>query len=374
MNSRQPSNIIITNAANMRRISCKSNTATKSKQVVIIGDTWSAQGLAQLGVQAGHNIIMVNPNKRSRYGPYIRERVKEFSKKKYIRPLDQEKFVSESMNRFKHAPSPYEFFKTADVVVEDKARDDKLNGIFRLNMKIHYLLYKRKLLKEWSSQSPSSAIFVFARPTLIDKLAVMSIISARRHSVIGINLYHPLPVLKLAEIITTIYGSACVSKKSTSAWLEEMGIASVEVIKSGDLQRHLYFLSSFLHMVENGSMTVRDADLVANLCFLVSRLSVARLSVANLLVWVMSKSPLKLVPIVTYFFMVSTRIFSKSSITPFEMADFIGLDKAKLLTDEIRMALLANGKTYKESQMLENLISKGKLGKKTGEGFYSYKD
>ena len=55
------------------------------------------------------------------------------------------------------------------------------------------------------------------------------------------------------------------------------------------------------------------------------------------------------------------------------MADFIGLDKTKLLLDEINMQNEMDGKgKEKERQLLKDLISEGKLGRKSGEGFYTY--
>ena len=55
------------------------------------------------------------------------------------------------------------------------------------------------------------------------------------------------------------------------------------------------------------------------------------------------------------------------------MADFIGLDKTKLLLDEINMQNEMEGKGKgKDIQLLKYLISEGKLGRKSGEGFYTY--
>ena len=71
--------------------------------------------------------------------------------------------------------------------------------------------------------------------------------------------------------------------------------------------------------------------------------------------------------------MISTTNFAKKPIGPFEMADFIGLDKAKSIIDDIGYQQQVDfGDKYKENMLLKYLIKEGKLGRKTGEGFYTY--
>jgi 3-hydroxyacyl-CoA dehydrogenase len=365
MNLRQTAKLMTEYVANahIRRFSHKSNTVeqleTKTKEIVIIGDTWTAIGVAQLGIQTGHNVTMINPSKglTGWFGPKIREGVKIVAKRLYKSPIAQEKFISESMNRLQHASCPNKFIQSADVVVEATASGDPFQK----------LIYKRKLLKEWSSKSPSDTIFAFAQPTttpyiqfLINKIAVMSTISARRHSVIGINFVKPIPVVKVAEVVT-IYGSASDLLKRTIPWLKTMEVNSVVVNDSGDVERNLIKLNNLLHKVENRSMTTSDIDLVT------------KLGRANhTVLWLLSKLSLKLATL-AQFFMISTTNFSKTPMGPFEMADFIGLDKTKSMVDEIcKTNQLESGDKYKESQLLKNLVYEGKLGRKSGEGFYTY--
>lgn len=55
---------------------------------------------------------------------------------------------------------------------------------------------------------------------------------------------------------------------------------------------------------------------------------------------------------------------------PIKLADFIGLDVCLDIMQVIYDNL--NDDRYKPSQLLETLVRDGKLGKKTGEGFYKY--
>ncbi len=55
---------------------------------------------------------------------------------------------------------------------------------------------------------------------------------------------------------------------------------------------------------------------------------------------------------------------------PFELADFIGLDVCLQIMAFLRESL--GDERYRPGEVLERLVAEGKLGKKTGEGFYRY--
>ncbi len=55
---------------------------------------------------------------------------------------------------------------------------------------------------------------------------------------------------------------------------------------------------------------------------------------------------------------------------PFELADFIGLDVCLQIMAFLRENL--GDERYRPGEILEGLVAEGKLGKKTGEGFYRY--
>ena len=55
---------------------------------------------------------------------------------------------------------------------------------------------------------------------------------------------------------------------------------------------------------------------------------------------------------------------------PFELADLVGLDTALSILDVLREGL--NDPKYEARPMLRRLVAEGKLGRKSGEGFYRY--
>lgn len=57
---------------------------------------------------------------------------------------------------------------------------------------------------------------------------------------------------------------------------------------------------------------------------------------------------------------------------PFELADYIGLDTVKFVMDGWA-AKYPEVQLFEASPLVDKLVAEGKLGRKTGDGFYSYK-
>ena len=55
---------------------------------------------------------------------------------------------------------------------------------------------------------------------------------------------------------------------------------------------------------------------------------------------------------------------------PLELADLIGLDTCLSIINVLYERF--KDEKYRPASLLEHLVSKGKLGQKTGEGFYTY--
>ena len=58
-------------------------------------------------------------------------------------------------------------------------------------------------------------------------------------------------------------------------------------------------------------------------------------------------------------------------IGPLALADLIGLDTILHIMNVLHEGFEGNSK-YAPSDLLKNMVSEGKLGRKSGEGFYNY--
>ena len=344
-------------------------TKKQIKEVLIIGDTWTALGIAQLNIQSGHKVTLFNPTiTKSQGGKFnkfnhrvkLLENVKAAAQKRGKNPLivSDKKFIDDAMNHLYIASSPNSAFKTADIVIESV-----IKGTYMQKLRT-----KRNILKAWSSNSPTGSTFAFALPAdkafnlnfFLNKFSAVTSLGKRQRNVIGINFISPVPVVKTCEVCK-FHRTSQNTVEQTLPWLTRIEVSPVLVKNFGDIKHNLIKLQSLIRLVEKGSMTISDIDLVT------------KLGKANhYALWILTKLSLRLATL-AQFVMVSTTDFSRKTIGPFEMADFIGLDKTKLLLDEINMQNEMEGKgKEKESQLLKYLISEGKLGRKSGEGFYTY--
>ena len=56
---------------------------------------------------------------------------------------------------------------------------------------------------------------------------------------------------------------------------------------------------------------------------------------------------------------------------PFELMDFIGIDVNYMATESVFIGLDYNPR-YRPSSLQKQMLEVGKLGRKSGEGFYKY--
>ena len=68
---------------------------------------------------------------------------------------------------------------------------------------------------------------------------------------------------------------------------------------------------------------------------------------------------------------IALKLGAGNPMGPFELGDYVGLDTMKFIIDGWHKSY-PEEPLFKPSPMLDKLVAEGKLGRKSGEGFYKY--
>ena len=151
----------------------------------------------------------------------------------------------------------------------------------------------------------------------------------RPQRVIGMHFFNPAPVMKLVEIVCG-YGTSKETVAKTKEFCARIGKETIVVEKDfpGFMTSRVMnsFLLEALACLEQGVSSVEDIDKGCKLAY-------------------------------------------NHPMGPFEMMDFIGLDTVLAVSETLQVAY---GDRCRPSLVLRQLVGAGRLGRKTGAGFYTY--
>ena len=163
-------------------------------------------------------------------------------------------------------------------------------------------------------------------------IPVMKIAAATRNPqrVLGLHFFNPVPVLPLVELVSTL-----VTSEAAAARTEQFAgsVLGKQVVRCADRSGFVVnallvpYLLSAIRMAEGSVATVEDID----------KAVVAGLS---------------------------------HPMGPLRLSDLIGLDTLKLIAD--KMFEEFKEPLYGPPPLLQRMVEAGRLGKKTGQGFYTY--
>lgn len=164
-------------------------------------------------------------------------------------------------------------------------------------------------------------------------IPIMKIAAATKNPqrVLGLHFFNPVPVLPLVELVSTL-----VTDEAAAARTEEFAsvVLGKQVVRCTDRSGFVVnallvpYLLSAIRMVEAGFATVEDVD----------KAIVAGLS---------------------------------HPMGPLRLCDLVGLDTLKLIAD--KMFDEFKEPQYGPPPLLLRMVEAGRLGKKSGEGFYTYR-
>jgi 3-hydroxybutyryl-CoA dehydrogenase len=223
---------------------------------------------------------------------------------------------------------------TADEQAEVQGRvsaTDQLDGLVECDLVIESvvedLTVKKALLAELDRVAQPDAIFASNTSTLpIVELAVQT---QRPDRVCGLHFFNPAPVMKLVEIVRPITASDQ-TVQSARAFAIACQKEPVEVAdRAGFVVNALLFpyLNNAVRMLENGTASMEDID-------------------------------------------TAMQGGCNFPMGPFALLDLVGLDTSVSILDALYEEF--RDPNYAAVPLLRRMVAAGRLGRKTGRGFYSY--
>jgi len=299
-----------------RGLSTSGQVQAKIQEIVVIGGGLMGAGIAQVSAQTGHKVTLVDISQQvlDKSNARIGESIKRVAKKQFKGDeAGANGFVESAMGNMNVATSANAALATADLVVEAVVENMAL---------------KQKLFAEYDQLAPAKTIFASNTSSL--PISEIAATSSRPDRFGGLHFFNPVPVMKLLEVVR-IPQTSDETYDAMVAWGKAMGKATVECKDTpGFIVNRLLvpYLMEAVRMVERGDASAPDVDL-------------------------------------------AMKLGAGHPMGPFELADYVGLDTNKFIMEGWSQRFPGEP-LFKESPMLNKLVSDGKLGRKSGEGFYKY--
>jgi len=289
----------------------KLSTASPIQEVVVMGGGLMGAGIAQVSAQTNHKVTLVDLNQEvlAKSEKRISASVGRVAKKMFKDDsTSMEAFIRDTMSRLKLTPEAEEALSTADLVVEAITEN---------------LPLKQKLFAAWDEACPARTILASNTSTL--KIADIMKDVKRQDRVGGLHFFNPVPVMKLLEVVRAQQTSD-ETFDSMVAWGRAIGKHTVACKDTtGFIVNRLLgpYIQEAIAMVERGDATFKDVD-------------------------------------------AAMKLGAGYPMGPFELLDYTGLDLHKFINEN------PDHPFRRESELINKMVAEGKLGVKTGEGFYKY--
>ncbi|KAL3272912.1 hypothetical protein HHI36_014371 [Cryptolaemus montrouzieri] len=297
---------------------CLSTSTAKNaiNNVTIIGGGLMGSGIAQVAAQAGNNVTIVEVNsdalKKADIG--IAKSLERVGKKLHKdNPNDAKNFVEQIRSRINGSTDTKSAVQDADLVVEAIVE----------NMKV-----KHDLFKTLDQAAPQKTIFASNTSSL--SITEISSVTNRKDRFGGLHFFNPVPMMKLLEVVRTentsdetfnamwnwgkAIGKTCIKCKDTPGFVVNRLLVP--------------YLSEAIKMVERGDASAEDID-------------------------------------------IAMKLGAGYPMGPLELADYVGHDTTKFILDGWHEKFPDNP-LFEPTKILEKFVKEGKLGRKSGEGFYKY--
>ncbi|KAI8825219.1 3-hydroxyacyl-CoA dehydrogenase [Fimicolochytrium jonesii] len=293
------------------------------ERIAVVGSGLMGAGVVQVAAQAGLHVYMVDLNDESlRKGEkIITSSLKRVAKKKFggdAEGADARAYIDDVMSRVKLSKDSAAAASDSQLVVEAIVEN---------------LQTKQALFRGLDKAAPAETIFVSNTSSLPIGDIASATGAARQAQFAGMHFFNPVPQMKLVEIIRTPQTSDAVFD-ALVAVTKKIGKVPVACKDTpGFIVNRLLvpYMMEALRLVERGDASKEDVD-------------------------------------------TAMKLGAGYPMGPFELLDYVGLDTTKYITDGWYQfgKGLKGDKLVGPSSLLDKLVEEKKLGRKSGEGFYSY--
>lgn len=277
--------------------------------IAVIGAGTMGHGIAQVAAAAGFRVLL-NDVDRDALARGVRAIEGNLAKGIQLGKLTEDD--RDRTLQFIHGTTKVDECAAADLIVE--AAPEKLE-------------LKQNILRQLESASDHA--FIFASNTSSLSITEIAAHSRRPEAVVGMHFFNPVHIMRLVEIVVgkqtsdetveTVIGVGRKMRKEPIVVKDVPGFASSRLGVALGLEA--------MRMLEQGVASARDIDTAMELGY-------------------------------------------NHPMGPLKLTDLVGLDVRLNIAEYLYREL--GSETFRPPELLRRMVSEGKLGKKTGQGFYDW--
>lgn len=285
--------------------------------MTVIGAGLMGSGIAQVTAASKLNVVLVDKSDEilDNARKTIDSNLRRVAKKKHADDKTaQEALVAGALSRLHTTTSFEDGIKDADLVIEAIVEDIEV---------------KRKLFTEVEKIAKPSAILATNTSSL--RLEDIAAALKEKSRFGGLHFFNPVPVMKLLEVVRFSETSDA-TFESLLEYGKDIGKKTVACKDTpGFIVNRLLvpYMFEALRMADRGDASMEDID-------------------------------------------VAMKLGAGYPMGPFELCDYVGLDTTKFIIDGWHKQYPTEP-LFMPNKKLDELVKNGKLGRKSGEGFYKYK-